>query len=152
IVDDLDRVVFVFARLEAKLEVGFHRAREKLVVGAKSDDGLKAAHTAHEITDTFDDALDFVDQLLVFGEPTERSFAAFEAAGDLVEVVHRALEARARAIHALDGFADFARLRAALTLFALLQELAHLLGGDPNVFENPLDLGLTLVGDVLDVG
>ena len=40
VVDELDDVVFVLARLEAKLDVALDGVREEIVIGAEAHDGL----------------------------------------------------------------------------------------------------------------
>ena len=65
VVDELDDVVLVLARLEAELDVALDGVGEEVVVAAQADDGLQAAEAVDVVVDALDDALDLVDERLV---------------------------------------------------------------------------------------
>ena len=149
VVHDLDRVVFVLARLDPNLDVALHGAGQKLKVVSERDDGLHPIQAAHELIDAFGDTLDLVDQVLVLAEPAQRAFAAFDALGGRVDVGERAFEAIAGAIHLVDDLSD-------LTAFLWLglvgsHQFADIARRDAHIFEDSVDLGRAALGNAFDV-
>ena len=95
IVDELDEVVLVLARLQPQLDVALDGVGEEVVVGAQAHDRLQARDAADEVVDALGDALHLVDERLVLGEAPDRALALVDALGDVVDVLERALEALA---------------------------------------------------------
>jgi hypothetical protein len=98
VVDELDRVVLVFARLQPELHEALHAAGLEVIVVAQPDHGLGAREAAHQIAHPLDDVVDLVDRGLVLGELADRAFAAVDASRHRVDVVERALQIHARLV------------------------------------------------------